>query len=68
MVVTAKDIFQYGLIFLFIFWPVWALAFFFLRWLVLKIGLPFRNRQKAYPAVFPNIGPPIPNEKPIETV
>ncbi len=62
-----KDIFHYLLIFLVILWPVWVLAFFFLRLLVLKIGSLFKKRESGQPTVPIAIEPSHPVEKPIGT-
>jgi hypothetical protein len=66
MVLTTKEIFQYVLIFLVVLWPVWVLAFVFLRLLVLKIGSLFKGRRAdriARPAIPAVIGLPKPVEK-----
>lgn len=61
MTFTTEELFQYFLIFLVVFWPVWVLAFVFLRALVLKIRSLFRDKIER-PRV-PVIGPPKQVEK-----
>jgi hypothetical protein len=67
VVLTTKEILQYILIFLVVLWPVWVLAFVFLRLLVLKIGSLFKGRKEEdrieRPAVPSVIVPPKPVEK-----
>ena len=45
MTLTTEELFQYFLIFLVVLWPLWVLAFVFLRALVLKIGSLFRGKK-----------------------
>jgi hypothetical protein len=51
VVLTTEALLQYLLIFLVVLWPVWVLAFVFLRLLVLKIGSLFRGGKGGRPAV-----------------
>lgn len=51
MVLTTKELFEYLLIFLVVLWPVWVLAFVFLRLFVLKIGSLVTPRKTTRSAV-----------------
>ena len=62
MTLTTEELFQYFLIFLVVLWPLWVLAFVFLRALVLKIGSLFRGKKIEPIGVFV-IRPPTDVEK-----
>lgn len=54
---TTKAFFEYLIISLVLLWPIWALAFVFLRWLLKKSQSLFRSLKSEKPALSQRKGP-----------
>ncbi len=60
---TTKTFFEYLIISLVLLWPIWALAFVFLRWLLKKAHLFSRGLKSEEPALSQRKGRPKPIEQ-----